>query len=76
MRWTYQITAASRPDVLRRLVQIVEQHSLTVRSVELALLNNRVKISLTVEVEPLVARKLQARLSNQSDVQDVDLLAS
>lgn len=74
MKWTYQITAASRPRVLMRLVQVFDQQSLAIRSLELTLLDNHVKINLTVEIEPDLARRLQAKLYLQTDIQNVDLL--
>jgi acetolactate synthase small subunit len=75
MEWTYQITAASRPRVLMRLVQIFEQQSLVIRSLDLALLDNLVKINLTVEVEAALAHRIQAKLYHQLDIQEVDLIA-
>jgi hypothetical protein len=75
MKWTYQITAASRPRVLIRLVQLFDQQSLVIRSLELALLDNRVRINLTVEVERELALRLQAKLYHQMDIENVDLLA-
>jgi hypothetical protein len=75
MRWTFQITAASRPRVLMRLVQVFDQQSLVIRSLELVLLDNRVKINLTTEVEPELARRLQAKLYHQVDIEDVELRA-
>jgi acetolactate synthase regulatory subunit len=75
MKWTYQITAASKPRVLMRLVQLFDQQSLVIRSLELALLDNRVRISLTVEVERELALRLQAKLYHQMDIENVDLLA-
>jgi acetolactate synthase regulatory subunit len=75
MQWTYQITAASRPRVLMRLVQIFDQQSLVISSLNLALLDNRVRIDLTVEIEPELAQRLQAKLYHQTDIQNVDLLA-
>jgi acetolactate synthase small subunit len=75
MQWTYQITAVSKPRVLMRLVQLFEQQSLVIHSLRLALLDDHVKISLTVEVEPELAHRLQAKLYHQIDIQDVDLLA-
>ena len=75
MKWIYQITAASRPRVLMRLVQLFDQQSLVIRSLELALLDNRVRINLTVEVERELALRLQAKLYHQTDIENVDLLA-
>jgi hypothetical protein len=75
MQWTYRITAASRPRVLMRLVQVFEQQSLAIRSLELALLDNRVKINLTVEVESALAHRIQAKLYHQLDIHQVDLMA-
>jgi hypothetical protein len=76
MQWTYQITAVSKPRVLMRLVQLFEQQSLVIHSLRLALLDDRVKISLTVEVEPELAHRLQAKLYHQIDIQEVDLIAA
>ena len=73
MQWTYRISAASRPRVLMRLVQVFDQQSLVISSLELALLDNCVKITLTVDVEPELAHRLRIKLYNQTDIQDVDL---
>jgi glycine cleavage system regulatory protein len=75
MEWTYQITAASRPRVLMRLVQLFDQQSLVIRSLELALLDNRVKINLTVDADAALAHRIQAKLYHQLDIQEVDLVA-
>lgn len=58
-----------------RLIQIFDQQSLVIRSLELALLDNRVKINLKVEVDPELARRLQAKLYHQVDIQEVELSA-
>jgi acetolactate synthase regulatory subunit len=75
MEWTYQITAASKPKVLMRLVQVFDQQSLVIRSLELALLDNSVKINLTVDADTALAHRIQAKLYHQLDIQNVDLLA-
>jgi acetolactate synthase regulatory subunit len=75
MQWTYQITADSRPRVLPRLVQLFEQQSLTIRSLELALLDNFVKINLTVDVDSALAHRLQAKLYQQIDIRTVELIS-
>jgi hypothetical protein len=74
MQWTYQIIAASRPRVLMRLVQVFDQQFLVIRSLELALLDDRVKISLTVTAEPELAHRVRAKLYNLMDIHDVDLM--
>ena len=71
MQWTYQITAASRPRVLMRLAQVFDQQSLVISSLTLALLNDYVKITLTVEAEPELAHRLKAKLYNQTDILEV-----
>jgi acetolactate synthase small subunit len=76
MEWTYQITAASKPRVLMRLVQLFDQQSLVIHSLQLALLENKVQIKLTVEVEAELAKRLQAKLYHQLDIQNVELLAA
>jgi acetolactate synthase small subunit len=73
MRWTYQITAASRPRVLMRLVQVFDQQALVISSLQLALLEDRVKIRLTVTAEPELAHRVRAKLCNLTDILDVDL---
>ena len=73
MQWTYQITAASRPRVLMRLVQVFDQQALIISSLQLALCDDRVKITLTVDVEPELAHRILAKLYNQTDIQTVDL---
>ena len=75
MNWTYQITAASQPRVLPRLVRLFEQHPLVIRALDLALLDRSVKISISIEAEPELAHHLQAKLYQQDDVQQVELLA-
>lgn len=73
MQWTYQITAASRPRVLMRLVQVFDQQRVTISSLQLALLDDHVNIALTVEVETELAYRIQAKLYSQTDIQKVDL---
>jgi acetolactate synthase small subunit len=73
MQWTYHITAASRPRVLMRLVQIFDQQSLAISSLTLALVDDRVQIRLTAEIEPELAHRILAKLYNQTDIQHVDL---
>jgi len=75
MEWTYQITAASKPRVLMRLVQLFDQQSLVIRTLELALLDNSVKINLTVDADAALAHRIQAKLYHQLDIQEVDLVA-
>ena len=73
MQWTYEITTASRPRVLMRLVQVFDQQRLTISSLKLALLDDQVKIAVTVEVETELAYRIQAKLYSQTDIQNVDL---
>lgn len=73
MRWTYRITAVSRPKVLMRVVQVFDQQSLVIRSLQLALLDDCVDITLIVDAEHELAQRVQAKLSNQIDVRNVDL---
>jgi acetolactate synthase regulatory subunit len=75
MRWTYHITAASKPRVLMRLVQVFDQQSMTISSLELALLNDSVSITLTVDADRELADRVRAKLYNQIDIRDVDLYA-
>ncbi len=56
-----------------RIVQLFEQQSLAIRSLELALLDNRVNIRLTVETESAMAHRIQAKLYHQIDIQTVEI---
>jgi hypothetical protein len=58
-----------------RLVQLFDQQSLVIRSLKLSHLDNRVVISLSVEVDAELAGRLQAKLYHQTDIQNVELLA-
>ena len=73
MLWTYQITAASRPRVLMRLVQVFDQQCLVIRSLTLSLLDDHVSIAVTIEVEPGQAHRVRAKLCNQIDIQNVEM---
>lgn len=73
MEVTYQITASSQPRVLMRIVQLFDQQSLAIRSLELALLDNRVNIRLTVQTESALAHRIQAKLYHQIDIQTVEI---
>ena len=73
MQWTYEITTASEPRVLMRLVQVFDQQRLTISFLNLALLEGYVKITVTVDVETELAYRIQAKLYNQIDIQSVDL---
>ena len=56
-----------------RLVQVFDQQSLVISSLKLARLDDWIKITLTVDVEPELAHRLRLKLYNQTDIQDVDL---
>jgi acetolactate synthase small subunit len=75
MEWTYEITAAPRPRVLVRLVQLFDQQALDIRSLQLTRFDGCVLIRLTVAVEAALARRLCAKLYHQVDVQEVGLVA-
>lgn len=73
MLCTYQITAASRPRVLMRLIQVFDQQSMIISSLELALLDDCVKITLTVDADRARAERVRAKLYNQNDILNVDM---
>jgi acetolactate synthase small subunit len=74
MHWIYQITAASKPHVLPRLVQFFAEQSLAIRSLDVALLHQSAQIKIAVETEPEVAHRLQDKLAQQAEVRQVELI--
>ncbi len=74
MHWRYQITAASQPRVLPRLIQLFEQQLLVIRAPDLALGDRSVTTNITVEADSELAQRLQAKLYHQIDVQQVELI--
>jgi acetolactate synthase regulatory subunit len=73
MHWTYQITAASKPRVLPRLVQLFAEQSLAIRALDVALLHQSAQINITVETDSELAQHLKAKLGHQADVRQVEL---
>ncbi len=57
-----------------RLVQLFDQQSLVIQALQLALLDNHVQINIIIDAEPELARRLQAKLYHQVDIQNVELL--
>ncbi len=75
MHWTYQITAASKPRVLPHLVQLFAEQSLAIRALDVALLHQSAKITITVAADAELAHRLKAKLGDQADVRQVELTA-
>lgn len=73
MHWTYRITAASKPRVLPRLVQLFAERSLTIRSLGVALLHQSAEIHITVQTDSDIAHRLKAELDHEADVREVEL---
>ena len=73
MQWTYEITTATKPRVFMRLVQVFDQQLLTISFLKLTLFDDHTRITLTVDVDTELAYRIQTKLYNQADIQDVDL---
>jgi acetolactate synthase regulatory subunit len=73
MHWTYRITAASKPRVLPRLVQVFAEQSLAIRSLDVALLHQSAEINIAVEADSESAHRLKTTLDHQADVRQVEL---
>ena len=71
--WTFHILAVSQPQVLPRLVHFFEQQRMVVRGLGLALMDRYAKISITVEANDELAHRVQAKLSHQADVREVEM---
>jgi hypothetical protein len=57
-----------------RLVQLFDQQSLVIQTLQLALLDNHVQINIVTDANPELALRLQAKLYHQVDIQNVELL--
>lgn len=75
MHWTYRITAASKPRVLPRLVQLFAEQSLAIRALDVALLHQSAQIDIAVETGSEGAHRMKAALDHQADVRLVELTA-
>ncbi|QHN02309.1 hypothetical protein FTO74_02170 [Granulicella sp. WH15] len=75
MEWKFQLTAAARPRVLSRVMQLFDQQSLNVRSLVFTQTAEVIVIQALVEVEAALAQRLQAKLYRQIDLREVMLTA-
>ncbi len=73
MLWTYQISAAPKPRVLARVVQLFDQQLLTVSRLTLTQDDETVAILVTVAVEAALAHRLHAKLFHVQDIEQVHL---
>ncbi len=73
MEWTYKITAAAKPKVLLRIVQLFEQQSLSARSIVYTVTGETVTILLHVQAETHHAHRIHAKLHSQYDIRQVEL---
>ncbi|MDQ2832573.1 MAG: hypothetical protein M3Y50_02305 [Acidobacteriota bacterium] len=56
-----------------RLIQVFDQQSMTIRSLELMHCDDCIKITLTVDADRARADRVRAKLYNQTDIITVDL---
>ncbi|MCU1222650.1 MAG: hypothetical protein JWQ42_743 [Edaphobacter sp.] len=75
MQWTYTIAAEPRARILTRVVQLFDQQMLSLRSLVLEETDAAVHLAITVEAEPHLAQRIQAKLYKQFGISSVDLAA-
>ncbi len=73
MWWTYRMTAASQARLLMRVAQLFDQQLLTMSRLLFMDRGEEVEISVTVEAEEKLARRVQAKLYRLQDVRTVEL---
>ncbi|HTD95492.1 MAG TPA: hypothetical protein VK627_01130 [Edaphobacter sp.] len=75
MQWAYTIAAEPRARILARVVQLFDQQRLSLRSLVLEETDTAVHLTLTVEAEPHLAQRIQAKLYHLYGISSVDLAA-
>jgi hypothetical protein len=71
--WTYRITAAARPRLAMRVVQIFDQQLLEVDSFNLAREDAVTTIRIAVRCEEPLARRIHAKLYRLTDLVHIEL---
>lgn len=75
MEWTYTIKAISRPRVLMRVAQVFDQQMVAMRECRLIDTGIALEITVTIEAEEYLARRMHAKLYKQQDMEQIDLIA-
>jgi acetolactate synthase regulatory subunit len=75
MEWTYRISAAARPKVLMRVVQVFDQQLVAMRRCSMEEAGNLLELSITVDIEQGLAQRIHAKLYKQHDLLHIDLIA-
>lgn len=76
MKWTYTITAESRPRLLMRVAQVFDQQSLLMRSLQLTQSSDHAVLHITIEAPELLARRIHAKLYHHTDIREIKLFGS
>lgn len=74
MEWTYKISAAARPRVLMRIVQVFDQQMVSMSRCVLVELGGTLDIVVTAEMDAELAQRIHAKLHKQMDLTSVDLI--
>jgi hypothetical protein len=75
MEWTYRISAAARPRVLSRVVQVFDQQLVSMRRCSLEEVRDLLELVITVDIEHDLALRIHAKLYKQLDLLQIDLVA-
>jgi hypothetical protein len=75
MEWTYRISAAARPKVLSRVVQVFDQQLVSMCRCSLEEAGELLELVVTVDIEHDLAQRIHAKLYKQLDLLHIDLVA-
>ena len=76
MEWTYRISAAARPKVLMRVVQVFDQQLVTMRRCSMDEVGELLELSVTVDIEHDLAQRIHAKLYKLHGLLQIDLIAA
>ena len=76
MDWTYKITAAANPRMLLRVLQLFDQQRLAYHQLSYAVAGEVATIVIRTPADPHHASRIHAKLYNQHDIREVELLPS
>ena len=73
MKWIYNIGASLRPRVLMRVILVFDQQRVSVRRCLVVENDQVLEMTITVDAEENVARRICAKLCGQEDIRCVEL---
>jgi acetolactate synthase regulatory subunit len=75
MEWTYRISAAARPKVLMRVVQVFDHQLVAMRRCSLDTAGELLELEIAVDIEQQLAQRIHAKLYKKLDLLQIDLIA-